>query len=96
MTLLALTALCRPSDIAPQTIFLEGHRFPSTQTHPSSYDSQRQGFEVRLHKAENKKVDPVECLLTYLEKNCPLHGKRRVCLPHPEPPFLTSRLVHCL
>ena len=27
---------------------------------------------MRLHKADNKKVDPVECLLTYLNKTARL------------------------
>ena len=71
ITLLALTALCRPSDIAPQAIF---RRSQIIQNSDSSLtlrffgiknDRKREGFEVCLHKADNKKVDPVECLLIY-------------------------------
>ncbi|KAK3776683.1 hypothetical protein RRG08_049691 [Elysia crispata] len=78
ITLLALTALCRPSDIAPQAIF---RRSQIIQNSDSSLtlrffgiknDRKREGFEVRLHKADNKKVDPVECLLTYLNKTARL------------------------
>ncbi|KAK3777035.1 hypothetical protein RRG08_008888 [Elysia crispata] len=32
----------------------------------------REGFKVCLHKTDNKKVDPVECLLTYLNKTARL------------------------
>lgn len=92
ITLLALTALCRPSDIAPQTIF---RRSQITQNPDSSLtlrffgiknDRQRQGFEFRLHRADNKKVDPVECLLTYLEKTSRFttnEGPVFITLKHP-------------
>ena len=74
ITLLALTALCRPSDLAPQTNFSRSQisQNPDSTLTLSFFgiknDRQRQGFEVRLHRADNKKVDPVECLLAYLDK----------------------------
>lgn len=80
ITLLALTALCRPSDIASQVIFRRSQIIQNTDSSLKlrfldvKNDRQRECFEKCLHRGDNKKVDPVDYLLTYMYVN------RTVCL----------------
>ena len=63
IALLCLTAMCRPSDIAPKIGFLR----KQIQFNSDKSATNRKGFEIQLTPATEKFVDPVESLLCYLQ-----------------------------
>ncbi|KAK3775323.1 hypothetical protein RRG08_030991 [Elysia crispata] len=74
IALLSLSMMARPSDLAPAMGF---HRNQLRFSEDSSVvitlcgiknDSDRHGFEIKIDKASNAKVDPVACLKNYLDR----------------------------
>ena len=74
VALIALTALCRPSDLAPKAIFKRSQISENADGSLTvnffgiKNDRNMQGFEIRIQKSSDNKVDPVDCLLTYLTR----------------------------
>ena len=74
--LLCLTAMCRPSDIAPkigffrrQIIFNED-KSATILFFGIKNDSNRKGFEIVLTPSNEPKIDPVQTLKCYLQRTC--------------------------
>ncbi|GFN95918.1 reverse transcriptase/ribonuclease h/methyltransferase [Plakobranchus ocellatus] len=74
VTLLALTAMCRPSDLAPRTGFMRDQiRFNDDGSMTVLFygiknDTDRHGFEVRIGRSECALTDPVLCLKDYIRR----------------------------
>lgn len=75
ITLLCLTAMCRPSDIAPKIGFLRKQiEFNSDNSVTIRFfgiknDQHRKGFEIKLTPANETCVDPVACLKCYIQRS---------------------------
>ena len=74
VSLLCLTAMCRPSDLAPRVGF---HRNQIVFNKDGSAtvtffgiknDADRKGFEIKLSPTSEKISDPVKCLRNYLDR----------------------------
>jgi len=74
VTLLALSALCRPSDLAPPSILKRSQLcFHEKESLSITFfgiknDYSREGFQVQVKGTNNPAVDPVKCLYTYIER----------------------------
>ena len=74
ISLLCLTAMCRPSDIAPRLGFFRRQiRFNDDNSATITFfgiknDSQRKGFEIKLSPASDQSLDPVKALKCYLQR----------------------------
>ena len=77
VSLLALAAMCRPSDL---TKFKRNDvKFNSDGSLTIVYfgiknDLNRKGFEIRIQTAGNKKLNPVTCLHAYIDKTRSITG----------------------
>lgn len=74
ITLLALTCMARPSDLAPTKGFSR-HQIEFNEDGSATIrffgiknDTDMRGFEVRLNRSSHAKLDPVSCLHTYLTR----------------------------
>ncbi|GFN91423.1 reverse transcriptase/ribonuclease h/methyltransferase [Plakobranchus ocellatus] len=74
VTLLALTAMCRPSDLAPRVGFMRDQiHFNDDGSMTVLFygiknDTDRHGFEVRIGRSECVLTDPVLCLKDYIRR----------------------------
>ncbi|GFO31079.1 integrase [Plakobranchus ocellatus] len=74
ITLLALAAMCRPSDLAPRVglfrnqVLFKPNGCLAAQFFGTKNDSDRHGFEVQIDPSSNPLTDPVSCLREYIEK----------------------------
>ena len=74
ISLLCLTAMCRPSDIAPRLGFFRRQiRFNDDNSATITFfgiknDSQKKGFEIKLSPASDQSLDPVQALKCYLQR----------------------------
>lgn len=74
IALLCLTAMCRPSDISPQTGFLRKQiQFNDDGSATIMFfgiknDADRKGFEIRLAPTADPITDPINCLKTYIDR----------------------------
>lgn len=91
ITLLALTLMLRPSDIAPHSIlFVDGREesivFNSDQVQINEHgakftffgiknDASRSGFEVNLPRGTDEKIDPVNALQDYMHRTSHVRPK---------------------
>ena len=72
VTLLTLTAMCRPSDLAPRVGFMRDQiHFNDDGSMTVLFygiknDTDRHGFEVRIGRSECALTDPVLCLKDYI------------------------------
>ena len=88
IALLCLTAMCRPSDIAPNIGFLRKQIQFNSDKSAVKNDTNRKGFEIRLTAATEKLVDPVESLRCYLQ---PTNDLNKECGNGPVFRSLTSQ-----
>ena len=87
ITLISLSALCRPSDLAPESIFKRSQiQFDEKGLHMTFFgiknDSRREGFKVFIAKSAVPSVDPVLTLKCYLERT-------KNMVPKHDPVFVT-------
>ena len=74
ISLLCLTAMCRPSDIAPGSGFFRKQiKFNLDNSATITFfgiknDTKRKGFEIKLTPATEHTIDPVACLRCYLNR----------------------------
>ena len=74
ITLLCITCMCRPSDLAPQVGFLRKQiKFNLDGSATILFfgiknDKDRKGFEVKLSPASDESIDPVNALQCYLKR----------------------------
>ena len=95
VTLLAISLMARPSDLAPANelkrsqVFFNADGSLTIQLLGIKNDYKRRGFEVRIDRASNVQVDPVICLKTYIDRSA-------VDMGHiPDPPlFITAKAPH--
>ena len=84
IALLSLSMMARPSDLAPAMGF---HRNQMRFSEDNSVvitlcgiknDSDRHGFEIKIDKASNPKVDPVACLKNYQDRTAGYTSKSSI------------------
>ena len=93
IALISLTAMCRPSDLVPKSILRRSQLQLNTdgtltiRLFGIKNDRKREGFEIRLHPADDKKIDPVNCAMTYIKRtdtlSGPVNGPLFITLNHP-------------
>ena len=106
IALLSLSMMARPSDLAPAMGF---HRNQLRFSEDNSVvitlcgiknDSDRHGFEIKIDKASNPKVDPVACLKNYLDRTAGYtsntHGPVFLPCTPPYLPISARVIAQCL
>ena len=99
ITLFALAAMCRPSDMAPAKGFFRDQiefkndgslvvRFFSIKN-----DQDRHGMEVKIDPTNNIKTDPVSCLMQYCERTQGNMAKQPVFVTNDGIKGLTARAI---
>ena len=95
IALLSLSMMARPSDLAPAMGFHSVKSLCGIKN-----DSDRHGFEIKIDKASNPKVDPVACLKNYLDGTAGYtsntHGPVFLSCTPPYLPISARVIAQCL
>lgn len=91
LTLLAITCMARPSDLAPKvglkrSQFVFHEKAVSIHFFGTKNDSDRKGFEVRVESTDNFATDPVSCVKAYFERTAD-RGKENAAFLALTPPY---------